>query len=303
MASDPLDVFRTRERFHATKDGWVWELTKQLREADAYWAYQSGDCPHRGDTANGLYCNNVEIERVEGSAADSENHVLYEITATFGPLDKSPTAGKARWSLNGQSEQVKRFAVDGGADHQDYPLESGSAPGAQEGVYNGQGINVTEHGAEGVDVDAGFETLKIDLWKAPADTPAFLNVIRALANTVNQDDFAGPWGTYAAGECRLPPNGYSVAHVDKELDQISLEFQARKNVTFQAEVAGGEGPFNVDKEGHQYYWQRCRKITATDDEKKNKVEVVDVHVDTVYRPGDFSTLGITWDMFDLEEPS
>jgi len=279
------------------------ERTIQVYAATEIDAEASGLVPQRGNSITDgsgqpLYCNNVSVKSIPDGVS-AAGLLLFEVTATYQPLDKSPTEGKARWTVNGRSDQVKRFAVNGAAYKQDYPLEDGGSAMAGVDVYDGLGINVTENGNEGVDVDDPYEVLTIDMWVAPEDTAALLAKIRALRNCVNQDEFAGPWGSYAAGEARL--HDYTVSHVNGELDQVSIEFLVRNNVEFDATAQGQT--FTVSKGGHDYYWQRMIKKSSATDEKKNQVEIQDVHVDKVYKDGDFSTLGITYDLFDATEPS
>lgn len=293
--------FRPTSEATISKEGRSARRSIHIYAADEGAALAHSDAPKYGDaiTVAGvtLYCNSVTANEVpEGVNASGE--LLFEVTAVYQTLDKAPVTGKARWFCSGQNEQAKVFAVDEPnlQDHY-YDLTLGG--------YDGQAIGLVEDGAEGCDVDDPYEILRIERWMAPADTMAYLEVLRGLRNMVNNGDFAGPWGTYAAGEARF--RTFDVQHVHGELDQVTLEFYVRKEVSFDVSMKGagstGQTVVEVVKPGHTYYWQRTTKQLLDGDDTKTKIDIRDAHVAHVYRSGDFSGLGITWEMFDMVEPS
>lgn len=298
------DDYRPTSTLQDAKDSTTIVRERYVWAADEIEAYQSGDVPAKGSLlsvgARILVLQTIAIEQVEEAAPDGSQDFLFRVTLTY--VAGAPSPNKATWRIDGQNERVRVFAVEEEGDQVHYgPTGSGAQ------LYDGTGINVTEDGAQGVDIDDPFEVLTIDFWKDPDDTEAFLDVLRALHQKTNAEDFIGPWGNYYRGEARL--HTWTVSHLSSSIDQVSVSILVRRNAgDYYSGTGSGQGELMiwldsvgeevpVDKGGHDYLWVRMQKWTDPVDDSKNRVASLDAHVATLYKPGDFSTLGITGDIW------
>jgi len=296
------DDYRPTSEGTITKDASTATRSIHVRADTEADALAHADAPKYGSAitwgSGYLYCNNVTAKQDSQAAPDANRKFLWEVTATFSTLDKTPVEGKGRWSISGENESIKLKAVADAAHAVHYLYGGGSAPG--EG-YQGLAIGLGDKKVDGCDIDDPYEVLRIDLWLAPADVPAKLATLRTLRNTVNGDSWGPfPWGTLEAGQARF--HTYQVSHVNGELDQLSLEFLVRENVEFDIDLADGTG-HTVTKEGHDYYWQRMRQQTAAGDDTEAEADIIDAHLAKVYEDGDFSGLAIDNGMFDFTPES
>jgi len=298
------DDYRPTSSLQDSKDSTSVRREFFLYAEDEIAAYQDASVPAKGALLSigtrVLVLQTIGADQVEEAGPDENGNFLFRITLSY--VQGAPSPDKATWRIDGLDEKVRVYAVEEEGDQVHYgPTGSGAQ------LYDGTGINVTEDGAQGVDVDDGFEVLNIDFWKDPDDTEAFLEILRGLHEKVNDAEWEGPWGTYEAGEARLKT--WSVSHLSTSVDQVSVSFLVRKNkgdgysgtgsgqgeLLIWLDSMGEEVP--VDKGGHQYLWVRMQKWTDPDDDSKNRVASLDAHVATLYRSGDFSTLGITPDIW------
>lgn len=298
------DDYKPTSQLQDAKDSTTDRREFQIWAEDEIAAYQDPSVPAKGALLSlgtrVLVLQTIGVDQVAAAAPNESEEFLFQITLTY--VQGAPSADKATWRIDGQNEKVRVFSVDEEGDQIHYgPTGSGAQ------LYDGTGINVTEDGAQGVDVDDPYEVLSVDFWKDPDDTEAFLEVLRALHQKVNLEDWVGPWGTYYAGEARL--NTWTVAHLSTSIDQVSVNFLVRRNrgdsysgtgsgqgeLLIWLDSVGQEVP--VDKGGHQYLWVRMQKWTDPGDDSKNRVATLDAHVGTLYKGGDFETLGITPDIW------
>ena len=304
MALTPYDDYRPTSRLVDSKDSTTDVREFQLRAADEIAAYADPSVPPKGSLlsvgAKILVLQTIAVDQMEKAAADESEDFLFRITLTY--VFGAPAQDKATWRLDGQNEKIRVYSVEDEGDQIHYgPTGSGAQ------MYDGTGINVTEDGAQGVDIDDPFEVLTIDFWKDPDDTEAFLDILRGLHQKVNDAAGDGPWGTYEIREARL--HTWSVAHLSVGLDQVSVQILHRKN---KGDLYSGTGSGQdelliwldsleeavpVDKAGHDYLWVRLQKWTDPADDSKNRVATLDAHVATLYKTGDFEALGITPDIW------
>ena len=103
------DDFRPSSKANISQGGINATRTIRLYAADEGAALAHASAPKYGDQVTVgdvlLYCNQVSAEQVE-TGVNSAGLFLFDVTATFQTLDKSPQEGKARWSASGQNEQV-----------------------------------------------------------------------------------------------------------------------------------------------------------------------------------------------------
>lgn len=146
-------------------------------------------------------------------------------------------------------------------------------------------IGVDDNGVSGVDIVVPALT-----WTETYDVPStyvtsnYIKAVAALTGTTNGAAFR----TFEAGEVL-----FLGASGSQEWDQekgngpwnLSFKFVASKNMTGQ-KIGSIEG---IEKKGHEYLWVRYENSVSSNElVKKPKA----VYVNTVYREGDFSGLGI-----------
>lgn len=283
-----LDDFYATERLTENRSGL--ELIREIgvRAEDAAAARVHADAPKRYDTAVvgsiTLYADEISIEQQENFAY-ADGGFYFVVQATYRTLQNPRTAGqpnKARWTITSAARPVVHRVSR-------YP-QLHFPPDAD---YQGEAINVTENGIEGIQAEESIEVLRLDLWKYSTSVGTYLDTIRPLRDKVNSDVFSGPWGTYQPGEARL--KSYSLSHVDGEVDQVTLEIELILNETESIVLLGGAE--EVTKEGHQPVWIRTRKFTDPADDTKTQEEALDAHVPTVYQTGLFADLGVSEGLF------
>jgi hypothetical protein len=157
-----------------------------------------------------------------------------------------------------------------------YPPEATNMSGA---------IGVDDNGVNGVDivVPALTWTETYDV-KSTYVTSAYIKSVAALTGTTNDAAFR----TFEAGEVLFLGASGSQEWDSQKGDgpwTLSFKFVASKNITGQT-IGSITG---VEKKGHEYLWVRYESsVSGSDLVKKPKY----VYVNTVYREGDFSGLGI-----------
>jgi hypothetical protein len=146
-------------------------------------------------------------------------------------------------------------------------------------------IGVDDNGVQGVDivVPALTWTETYDV-KSTYVNSAYIKSVAALTGTTNGAAFR----TFEAGEVLfLGASGSQEWDEDKGDGPwtLSFKFVASKNLTAQT-IGSITG---IEKKGHEYLWVRYESsVSGSDLVKKPKY----VYVNTVYREGDFSGLGI-----------
>jgi hypothetical protein len=146
-------------------------------------------------------------------------------------------------------------------------------------------IGVDDNGVQGVDivVPALTWTETYDV-KSTYVTSAYIKSVAALTGTTNGAAFR----TFEAGEVLFLGASGSQEWDSQKGDgpwSLSFKFVASKNITGQT-IGSITG---VEKKGHEYLWVRYESsVSGSDLVKKPKY----VYVNTVYREGDFSGLGI-----------
>jgi len=294
------DDYKNTSTLSWSKDGITVDRTLYLRAATEIDCRVLADCPQRNDalaTSGGsdalnIYCSDVTISSVSDAAA-KDGLFLWEVKAKYEPLSASnPTVNKAKWSVGFRPQQINVRGVNQESLQAHYGL-SGSDASEYPPVTTA--INVTEEGPQGVDIDEMVEVLTIDFWKAPDDAGTFLTAVRTIKNCVNVSALTGPWGTYAAGECRI--TGVTVSETKGEVATISVEISISRNeadVTVFLDSIDAEVIF--PKGGWEYLWIRFIKANKQDDVDVRPL-AIDVHVATLYASGDYSVLGITGDIW------
>ncbi len=301
MAS--YDDYRPTSSLNWTGDGKSITRTLHVRAADEVEALNSVDVPSRGDVIDlaqtsgdieNLYADDISIDQVAEASGDSNEKLLFEVTTTYKPLKYGGggQTDKAAWRVTFRPEQITITNVDQDGDQEHY--EPGS--GGEEWWPITTGINETQDGPAGVQIDEMVEVLQIDFWKDKDDAEDYLTDVRSIQNTVNEAELSGPWGTYDAGEARI--TGVEVGNDADRLVTVSVEISRSLNrEAIQVKLDNGDATVSVDKDGHQYLWVRWVKSADPDDENEEpKPRRIDAHVATVYQAGDFSLLGITDDI-------
>lgn len=268
------------------------------------------DCPQRDDAlvivpavvtppspAQYIYCSGVSIQAVKEAGGDNSEDFLWKVTATYKPLSSTnPTINKARWEVGFRPNQFTVLNVADASLQAHYGPDDLTAAGFTPITT---GINVTEEGPQGVQVDEMVEVLTLEFWKHPNDVEDYLDGVRAILGTINDDSFTGPWGTYAAGEARI--TGMSVRNVQDEMSSITIEISVSRNQTDienYLDSLAGETTDTVtyDKDGWDYAWVRYVKSSTPGDTNVRPLSV-DVHVAKVYAEGDYTALGVTSGIF------
>lgn len=284
---DKPDSLSLRE----TKDGW--EIVRRIpcRGETVLEARASADIPARGTpwtiyTGVTVYVQDVNVDPVD-DAGVTEDGFLYEAVVNYKSPSRNsnPVQNTGSWRLSvGQTTQ-RILHVNSEADAQHWP-QSESWPG----LYNGTGINVTDEGVEGVDIEGSEITLTIDVYMTSSEAETEAANCVDLAQKVNSGTFAGPWGSWAAGTVRY--RGCEIFQVDGELAQVSHTFIYSPNVDVDVYLDTIDGEQTISKGGHEYLWVRQVKYTDENDETKNRTSAVDAHLNTVYEEASFSAITI-----------
>jgi hypothetical protein len=209
---------------------------------------------------------------------------------TVAPMAPLAWLGRASYALKDtlppQPTGGSTFAFDttGGQQHITHALSSISrhaAPGDIAPDFQGA-IGVTDSSVEGVDI-----TVPVYRWSETHYLPdsqvteAYKGVLFGLTGTVNDDVFKG----FAAGECLfLGASGSKRSSDDWE---IAFRFAGSPNVSGLTigEIVG------ISKKGWEYLWVRYE--SDVDDTANRLIQKPSsVHVEQVYRSGNFTLLGI-----------
>jgi len=300
------DDYRPTSELTWTSDGKTITRTIYIRALDEIEAHQHVDAPQRGDAidlsdSSGvneyLYCTEVDVAQIAEAAADDDQNFLFEVTATYSPLggrNPTPVEGKATWKVGFRPQQILIREVDNNSDQTHYAPGSG----AEDWKPVTTGINDTQEGPQGVQIDEMVEALQIEFWKNPSDVEDYLDDVRSIVNKTNNAAFEGPWGSYAAGEARI--TGLDVIQNGEDITSVSVEISRSRNrsgISVSLDNGGGTS-VSVDKDGWQYLWVRwIKSIGPTDSEEKVLPRRIDAHVATVYESGDFGLLGVTDDIW------
>jgi len=231
---------------------------------------------------------NVFVNRIR-PVMDPPNRV--RVTLTFGPIKASentppePVANTASWRLDGLAQTEHREVVLGNTTQKHFP---------EAAAYQGQSINVTDDGVEGVDVPIPHANLVIDQWLAPSvATPEFIDAITAVGGSVNEAPFTGPWGNWKKYEALY--HGPVIGHINDELLQVTHTFERSFDATGDDSLFIPIDSTGVNevvaKKGWQFLWRRIGDTKDPfDPEKTLKAAVIDVHVADVVPEKDFSLL-------------
>lgn len=272
----------------------------------------------------------VKSYKIFGSTNDVEVHadVNTKVAASLlywqypgQPLNKLQVDSYTLEYLGDDAWQLKLTYIKDGAenDQQPDPLKrsrSFDTSGGTQHITQAQGGKVTNVGgitirsgterrfpqsapsmdsAIGVDGDsvAGVDIIVPALtWTETYDVPhayvtaAYIKTVSNLTGTTNDATFR----TFAAGEVLFMGCSGSQEWDSQKGDgpwSLSYKFSASPNVTGQT-VGGITG---IEKKGHEYLWVRYEDAldgAATTSYKRPKY----VYVNTVYKEGDFSGLGI-----------
>ena len=297
---DIYESYRNTSTLTWTREGRQIKRTLYLRAETEIAVLGDPDCPQRGDCISSedgsvvnfrVYCAEVEVKCVSGASA-TEDGFLWEVAAMYKQLSfQNPTVNKARWSVGFRPRQYLMKSVGQEADQEHYGLTGSAASRYPEVTTQ---INLTSDGAQGVQVDDMTEVLTIEFWKYSSTISEFLGVVRILKDTVNNAAFEGPWGSYDIGEVRL--SGITVTQVVHEMASVQVEFSRSPNKTgIQVYLDSLGTDVSVTKNGWQYLW--VRYIKDKDSAKDVRPLAVDAHVATIYQSGDYTTLGITDDIW------
>lgn len=146
---------------------------------------------------------------------------------------------------------------------------------------NGDAINVTEDGVEGIDVEVGGGIMTIDsVITAAQASQAYGRRLQTWAKKyVNNAEYRG----FAAGEVRFM-GGRMTERADGYWD-LSRTFDVSENVTGQT-FAGVTG---IDKKGHEYVWALTQR-TEDPVAKTVVVDTVAVYVHELFPAANFALL-------------
>lgn len=146
-------------------------------------------------------------------------------------------------------------------------------------------IGVDDNGVQGVDIVVPALTWT-ETYDVPSDyvTSSYIKSVAALTGTTNDASFR----SFEAGEVLFLGASGSQEWDSEKGDgpwSLSFKFVASKNLTGQT-IGSITG---IEKKGHEYLWVRYESsVSGSDLVKKPKY----VYVNTVYREGAFSGLGI-----------
>lgn len=146
---------------------------------------------------------------------------------------------------------------------------------------NGDAINVTDDGVEGIEVEvgSGIFTIETVITSAQATTSYGRRLLSWSKRYTNNAE----WRGFAAGEVRFL-GGRMTERADGYWDLVRT-FEVAENVTGQS-FAGVTG---IDKKGHEYVWAQIVRVEDT----TNKAVVpatIAVYVHEVYPGRDFGLL-------------
>ena len=282
--------YGTQSSLSITSDGP--QLTRTIRiRADTELEVQADPlCPVYGSLIIvGLvptYCQSIQITAIGGAAADTSSRFLWEVIATWKPLSRSnPAVNKASWNISFRPQSYLFKNVKTAADQTHNPSSNPNWPAVTTG------INQTEEGIQGVEVDEMVEVLTMNFFKAPSAVEAYLTSVRAIAGLVNSDAFTGPWGTYEIGEARV--TGIGVQSTNGEVSTVTIEVSRSKNVaSLPVYIDYTESEVTVAKKGWEYLWLRYIKGTRDGDTDVRPMSV-DAHVAKVYDTASFAALGVS----------
>jgi hypothetical protein len=194
-----------------------------------------------------------------------------------------------RWVQSEPQEGDQSFSFDtGGATvHVTQSLATRHYPDAAGTPRFNGAINVTDHGVEGVQIDAPAFTFEITFTKAAIDA-AYVRGLMEADKKVNSDNVTltiedGTTISFAAGELRLLQT-----RGERRGDgpwQITARFAASPNRTglTVGTITG------VDKLGHEYLWVLYDEVEDTDAQRVLK-KPVQVYVEQVYETTPFTGL-------------
>lgn len=240
-----------------------------------------------------VYVADVDVDPVSGGAATASGF-LFEGTITYRPIKfgnrTTPVLNKATFRVAFEDTQILVRHVDSASDAAHY-----GADGSGDAGYQGTGVNVTDEGPQGTEINEKVEILSIQFWKDPDVVDTYLDSIRGIKDTVNQSAFEGPWGTYAAGEARI--ESFELAHLGEDLDEVTVRIKRRPNRTGDDSLSVWIDKIaqsvSIPKKGWQYVWKREGSYVDPENDEKKQEGVLDAHRNTFYPDGDWSVLGIT----------
>jgi len=310
--ADYDDYRPTSQLNDSGQDGIEITRTIYVRALDEVDAYYHPDVPRRGDALDAgegsisitVYVKGIDVSQIAEAAGDDDGKFLFEVTTTYSPLQsgnrRTPVQGKAAWSVDFRPQSVNIKQVETDDDQEHYgPTDEYDAKLDEVTT----GINVTDEGPQGIDVQEMVEVLTIDFWKDPDDVTDYLADVRGLFDKTNASSFEGPWGTYAAGEALI--TGFGVRQQADNIVTVRVEISRGKNLTTAG--SGGDAPqvkldwsnetVDCPKKGWQYLWVRYLNLPLEGSDDNYRPTSVDAHVATVYKEGDYSALGVSDDLW------
>jgi hypothetical protein len=233
----------------------------------------------QGSAGTDLYLTSINVTNT-GDGANDQLWFRCELAYEQIVGDNTPVLDAASWTTSLSPRQIT-IAAKKGQTH--YPATSVSPL-----LYDGDGINVTENGAEGISIDESMLTLTVKHWIGPANISEYLAGLYALADHVNAAAFAGPWGTWAAKTVRY--TGFNLTHINGEIDQVSHEFLYVPNASVSVDLLLYPGTtVSIPKAGHEYLWISVMDMVDPEDDTKHIREALSAHlVKDLYPEGDFS---------------
>lgn len=280
------DDYQPKSTITRTKDGYkvnrtFYFLADSDLEAVGYAdipAYNSTLTVPPGSGGTTVYLTSINVSNTGDGLNDQ---LWFQCDLGYEELvgDSNPVLNQASWSVSLRPRQITVSA----SNNQSHVPSSSTDPR----WYGGPGINVTDNGAEGVQIDESVLTLTVKHWISPGDTTDYLASVYAMRDKVNDDTFSGPWGDYDAYTTRYM--GFELTHINGEIDQVSHEFLYVPNETrtYPAKLYAG-GEIELTKYGHEYIWSRVVEYVDSADDTKKTYEALDVHlVKDLYTTADF----------------
>lgn len=202
---------------------------------------------------------------------------VWDVDAEYGPADrKEPESGDYKWSFDttGATKHITQ-----GISH----VATYVAGGVTAIDHNGA-IGVTDDAVEGVDVpDRAFKWT--ETWQLPLASYGFVyaSVLGELTGRMNTTYFRG----FPAYTVRFDGASGSQSPAESTLVEVTFNFSVSPSETglVVGDITG------IAKTGWDYLWVRY-ETTDDDTAKKTTPKPIQVEVDRVLTPFNFSILGI-----------
>ena len=293
MADDPVAKEQLLSRtFKSTADGldvttnwFIFNTRDPLVALDLL--PKVGDAFDSDGTLLATFVDDVVVSPTENQKPFTQTAVVHYKNPNSGgggSRQTTPTANVATWSMSITSETVNKKKAISQSNFPVTPVEFLSINKKSDGTV------------EGIDLLSPVSNLKIVHWlpKDVADS-SYMDILSGqIANHVNSDKFAGPWGNWLKHEVLYM--GAEVSKADRNLIELTHTFQRSVNGTVKIQALENNvvSEITVRKEGWEYLWEQFKDIPNPEDITKGTVKgaVVSSHLATVYEEANFASINL-----------